>query len=229
MHYKIWRARLSSPSAVGDKPTCHFSKFFLASPFGEPDLTRQDMARPKVSGRHMPSCKRAKEIIINEDAAASNAKVIRLPTTGGKGMAPTNASLEVSSNSEGVYVTHLTTSESEGEHQDPQAITFEPEDDQMLLAQRAELRSKRIHDLSRIRYLRLLLLLQFQIRLWSRQHLHKVREFYTAYGVLVPQGKKKAATFKPVDYVVVRGKKVKCDSDDNNAVLECTDNIADDY
>uniref|UniRef100_M1DQ94 Integrase core domain containing protein n=1 Tax=Solanum tuberosum TaxID=4113 RepID=M1DQ94_SOLTU len=37
-----------------------------------------------------------------------------------------------------------------GEHQDPQAVIFEPEDDQLLLARRNEVRSKRMHDPSRI-------------------------------------------------------------------------------
>uniref|UniRef100_M1DJ37 Putative plant transposon protein domain-containing protein n=1 Tax=Solanum tuberosum TaxID=4113 RepID=M1DJ37_SOLTU len=46
---------------------------------------------------------------------------------------------------------------------------------------------------------------------------------------LVPQWKKLVAKFEPIDYVVVRGKKVMCDSTNINAVLECNENIVDAY
>lgn len=44
---------------------------------------------------------------------------------------------------------------------------------------------------------------------------------------LTLQRKKQAATFKPIDYVVVRGKKVLSNSSTTNTVLEWTNNIVD--
>uniref|UniRef100_M1DQN2 Putative plant transposon protein domain-containing protein n=1 Tax=Solanum tuberosum TaxID=4113 RepID=M1DQN2_SOLTU len=149
---------LYSPNDVSDSPKglshrrqAIFLEIFEVNPFGDPDLARQNMARPKVASRDMQPRKRAKGITINEDAAASMARATELPTTGGKGKGNSKAPAPAS-----------------------------PE------------------------------------------------EFYTAYGALVPQGKKQAAKFKPVDYVVVRGRKVKCDSDAINAVLECKNDIEDD-
>uniref|UniRef100_M1DUG3 Putative plant transposon protein domain-containing protein n=1 Tax=Solanum tuberosum TaxID=4113 RepID=M1DUG3_SOLTU len=247
------------------------------------------MARPKVASRNMPFCKRAKEIKINEDAAASRAKATKLPTTGGKGKGKrkAHASPDASSDSDGIYAAYLTTSESEGENQEYQVATSEPEEDESLAAQRAELRSKKFNNPSRIRtpqatsppapvqvvvlappvqgpppksmkrlkteglrtsieekhlstdgvidrYPEIMSCLKsHNFRLFTKPRgpyiPNWVREFYVAYGALVPQRKKQAAALKPVDYVVVRGKKVKCDSEAINVVLECPDDIDDDY
>ena len=45
------------------------------------------------------------------------------------------------------------------------------------------------------------------------------REFYTAYGELVPKNKKKASEFRPVKSVMVRGNEVECHSEHINALL----------
>ncbi|WMV49948.1 hypothetical protein MTR67_043333 [Solanum verrucosum] len=48
-----------------------------------------------------------------------------------------------------------------------------------------------------------------------------VRELYLAYEELVPKGKKKESAFKPVDFVIVRGRKVKYRSTKIIGVLGC--------
>ncbi|KAG5590272.1 hypothetical protein H5410_040786 [Solanum commersonii] len=55
-----------------------------------------------------------------------------------------------------------------------------------------------------------------------------VREFYNTYSALIPQRKNQATSFKPVDYVVVRGKRVQCYFSTINVVLECTTRLEDD-
>uniref|UniRef100_M1DZ97 Putative plant transposon protein domain-containing protein n=1 Tax=Solanum tuberosum TaxID=4113 RepID=M1DZ97_SOLTU len=55
-----------------------------------------------------------------------------------------------------------------------------------------------------------------------------VREFYGSYGTLIPQRKKQATTFKLVDYVVIQGKKVKCDHAIIDDILDRPDDIDDD-
>lgn len=82
---------------------------------------------------------------MNEDPTGSRAKSMKIPTTcgkeKGKGKAHALASPEVSFDSDRVYVTHLTTCETEYEHHDLQDATSEPEDEYILKAWSVKLHS----------------------------------------------------------------------------------------
>ncbi|KAG5619762.1 hypothetical protein H5410_004980, partial [Solanum commersonii] len=214
--------------------------------------------------------KRARGIVINEEAAASNAKGKKLLPMGGKGKGKTP---EYNSGSE-------------GESYDSQALFSEPKNDQLLQSRQVKLCSKARHDPSRILELtsptldsvpplaqtvvlaqpvqgpppqllnrlkakgsRTILedtrlstdgVVDRHPEVWDTLRFHRfeiftrrygpyiltwVQEFYASYSDLVPQGKKKARSFKPVDSVMVQRRKVGCNNYYINTIFERATNF----
>ncbi|WMV29466.1 hypothetical protein MTR67_022851 [Solanum verrucosum] len=193
------------------------------------------MAIPKVPAINQPPRKRARGIVINEGAALSRSTQVKLPPTVGKNTSKGKGHVEpspaeTSFDSMGIYVTHLTTSESDNEGNSgtrSPIFVFEQKDDQTLQLKRAELCSKALHDSARIHVpppppaQTVEQFHKFEIYTWPRGSYIPswVREFHVEYGKLVPKGNKKANLFAPVDHIVVQGRRVKCIINDINEML----------
>uniref|UniRef100_M1DT79 Polyprotein protein n=1 Tax=Solanum tuberosum TaxID=4113 RepID=M1DT79_SOLTU len=102
------------------------------------------MTKLNKEGRNTPPRVKENGITLNEDAVASRNMATKLSTTGGKGKGKdkTVKLSDASSNSTGFYTNDPTTYDSESMGSD---------EDEMMEAQRNELRSKQLNDPSRIR------------------------------------------------------------------------------
>ncbi|KAG5585273.1 hypothetical protein H5410_045707, partial [Solanum commersonii] len=131
----------------------------------------------------MPPRKTARDIVTNEGAATPSKKRKKEPPKRGKGEGKKTIS-EVPKHTSG----------SEGKSFDSQPTFFELEDDQPLHSRLAKISARPHQDSSRVPEATLMPRDPY-IPTW-------VREFYTAYGDLVPKGKRKARTFRLVEYVM---------------------------
>uniref|UniRef100_M1DLN8 Integrase core domain containing protein n=1 Tax=Solanum tuberosum TaxID=4113 RepID=M1DLN8_SOLTU len=168
--------------------------------------------------------------VINEDVATSRAKATKLPQKGGKDKEKEPVVVppeEASTDSKGVYEIHLTTFESE--ELTPSASALVPPLAQTVVPAPPVQGPLPPPPLNRLKVEGLRTILEENIlsiddvvdrfpEVWNTIKFHKfeifvkpwvpyipnwVREFYSAYGELVPKGKKKASMFKPVYSVIV--------------------------
>uniref|UniRef100_M1DZJ2 Putative plant transposon protein domain-containing protein n=1 Tax=Solanum tuberosum TaxID=4113 RepID=M1DZJ2_SOLTU len=156
------------------------------------------MARTKVARESRSPQGKTKGIKINEDAIAFRSKVAKLSTVGRRGKGKDKI-LELSdaiTDNDGFYRNDPNQSYSEN-------VGFDEDD--LLIAQMAERRNKKLNDSSMIR---------------------NTQPTTPTYPV--PEQamiKQVSATSEEVDYVVVRGRRVKCDSEAINVVLGMSTNI----
>lgn len=103
-----------------------------------------------VACRDMRPQKKAKGIIINEDTGTSRGQTTKISINQWERQSKIKGiSVKANFYSDGIYATLLTTSDSEGEHYEPQIVDFM--DDELIATQRAELRSERMNNPSRIK------------------------------------------------------------------------------
>ncbi|WMV46678.1 hypothetical protein MTR67_040063, partial [Solanum verrucosum] len=191
------------------------------------------MARPKVTGINQSPRKGARGIVINEGAAPSRKSPAKLPLTWGKVKgrvsynphqrrgAPT-ARAYMSLTSLPLIVRIIQRIAMHDSDQIPVPLTPPPPPALVVESVPPPIQASPPQSLNRLKVEGLRTILE-EKHLSTNGVVDRYPEkFYSSYEELVPKGKKKASAFKPVDYVVVLGKKSKCICIEINEVLDCT-------